>query len=146
MSKSFKITALDEIKEILTRFPEQPELRKAYEHADFLQRKRRRTDYYRLLDCSPIASEMEIKKAYKRKALELHPDRVAAGASPDAVREAQRSFQLLGEGLEILCDDFTRRLYDEGYDPAAIRERVEAAQRAAHRRGGGHHGRPPPHV
>ena len=81
---------------------------------------------------SSIASELEIKKAYKRKALELHPDKLPPGSSPKAQQQAQRQFQLLGEGLEILCDDFMRRLYDEGYDPEAIRQRVEAAKQAAH--------------
>ena len=36
-----------------------------------------------------------------------------------------------GEGLEVLTDDFQRKLYDEGYDKAAIAERVQAAARAA---------------
>ena len=91
---------------------------------------------------SPIASELEIKKAYKRKALVLHPDKLSPGSSPEEQQKGQRQFQLLGEGLEILCDDPMRRLYDEGYDPEAIRQRVEAAKQAAHRRGGGgyHHG------
>lgn len=133
-------TAMSEVKDVLSKFPEQPELQKAYEQADFLLRKSRRVDYYKLLDCSPIASEMEIKKAYKRRALELHPDRITAtGASEEKVLEAQKNFQLLGEGLEILCDDFMRKLYDKGYDVEAIRERVEAANQAAHRHRGGYH-------
>jgi curved DNA-binding protein CbpA len=93
------------------------------------------------MDVSSLASEVEIKKAYKRKALQLHPDKQPQDPKTQAV--AQAKFQLLGEGLELLCNEFTRTLYDEGYDPAAIRERVEAAQQAAHNpRGGrfGHHG------
>ncbi|KAL7536816.1 hypothetical protein ACHAXR_009937 [Thalassiosira sp. AJA248-18] len=138
-------TALNEVNDVLSKFPEQPELRKAHEQADFLLRKQRRTNYYELLDCSPIASEIEIKKAYKRKALQLHPDRIAPGSSQEKVAEAQRNFQLLGEGLEILCDDFMRKLYDDGYDSGAIRERVEAAKQAAHRHTGGYHHRPHHH-
>lgn len=125
-------TALNEVKDLLQKFPQDESLRKAYQQADFLLRKQRRVDFYALLGISSIASEMEIKKAYKRKALELHPDKLPPGSSPKKQKQAQEQFQLLGEGLEILCDDFMRRLYDDGYDPEAIRERVEAAKQAAH--------------
>ena len=37
----------------------------------------------------------------------------------------------LGEALEILGDEMRRKLYNEGYDKAAIEERVQAAARAA---------------
>ncbi|KAG7350699.1 chaperone protein DnaJ [Nitzschia inconspicua] len=132
-------TAMDEIKHLLQRFEQDDRLRKAYERADFLIRKKRRVDYYQLLDVPKIASAMEIKKAYKRRSLDFHPDRLPPGSSPEQQQEAQQKFQLLGEGLEILCDDFQRKLYDEGYDAAAIRERVEAANQAAHRHRGYNH-------
>jgi DnaJ family protein C protein 7 len=130
-------TALNEVKDLLRTFENEERLRKAYEKADFLLRKQRRTDFYKVLGVSPIASELEIKKGYKRKALELHPDKLPPGSSLEEQRKAQRRFQVLGEGLEILCDDFMRRLYDEGYDSEAIRQRVEAAKQAAHHHGGG---------
>jgi DnaJ homolog subfamily C member 7 len=110
-------------------------LRKAYEQAEFLVRKQKRPNYYELMGVSSIASELEIKKAYKKRAMELHPDKHATKSAAEQ-KESQKQFQLLGEGLEILCHEFTRQLYDEGYDPEAIRNRVEAAQQAAHH----HHG------
>jgi DnaJ family protein C protein 7 len=131
-------TALQEVQELLQKFPGDMKLRQAHEKADFLCRKAKRVDYYKLMAVSSIASEVEIKKAYKRKALEWHPDRHPP--APDKQAHAQKQFQLLGEGLEILCDDFTRRLYDEGYDLEQIRERVEAAKQAAHNPRYNHHG------
>lgn len=135
--------ALEQVKDLLQKWPQDHRLRQAYDRADFLVRRGKRVDFYKLLDVPSIASEMEIKKAYKRKALELHPDKLPPGSSPDEQRKAQRRFQQLGEGLEILCDDFQRKLYDEGYDSEAIRERVEAAKQAAHNHRGrypqGHH-------
>lgn len=125
-------TAMNEIQDLLRRLPQDDQLLKAYEKADFLLRKQKRVDFYKLMGVSSIASEMEIKKAYKRKALELHPDKLPPGASEEDQKRAQREFQNLQEGLEILCDDFMRKLYDEGYDPEAIRQRVEAAKQAAH--------------
>ncbi|GAX22669.1 DnaJ homolog subfamily C member 7 [Fistulifera solaris] len=108
-------------------------IRKAYETADFEVRKRKRPDFYAMLGVTSLASEREMKKAYRQKAMELHPDRMV-GQSEELQRSGQLAFQLLGEGLEILTDDFKRRLYDEGYDTEAIKERVEAAKRAAHGR------------
>ncbi|CAJ1942004.1 unnamed protein product [Cylindrotheca closterium] len=129
-------TAMEEIKDLLRRLPQEEQLQKAYVKADFLLRKQKRVDFYELLGVSSLASEMEIKKAYKRKALELHPDKLPPGSSEEVQKKGQQQFQLLGEGLEILCDDFMRKLYDEGYDPEAIRERVEAAKQAAHQHRG----------
>jgi len=131
--------ALEEVRELLRKFEQQQDLRRAYQQADFLVRKKRRVDYYQLLDVPSVASEMEIKKAYKRKALIFHPDKVPPGSSVKDQQHAQRQFQMLGEALEILCDDFQRRLYDEGYDSNAIRERVEAAKQAAHNHREKHH-------
>ena len=110
------------------------ELQNAYETAEFEVRKKKRPDYYKIFGVSKIASEIEIKKAYKEKAKEYHPDRYA-GKSVELKRDAEEKFKLLGAGLEILCDDFKRQLYDEGYDDKAIRERVEVAKRAAHHPG-----------
>ena len=59
-----------------------------------------------------------------------HPDKHTESA--EATAKAEAHFKLLGEALEILADDFTRRLYNEGYDKEAIAERVAAANRAAH--------------
>ena len=120
-------------------------IRKASENANFKVRLLKRPDFYKLFGVSQIASEMEIKKKYKVKALELHPDRYSGNKYTDDDRhKASEQFKLLGEGLEILCDDFKRKLYDEGFDQDAIRERVAMAEQAAHRKAG-HHGRNPHH-
>jgi DnaJ family protein C protein 7 len=116
-------------------------IRKAYEKADFEVRKHKRPDFYKMLGLSPVASEREIKKAYRQTALQMHPDRFVGDEYSTKEREqAKKDFQLLGAGLEILTDDFKRQLYDEGYDLKSIHERVEAAQRAAHQRSGHYHG------
>ena len=133
--------ALEEVQDLIHKFSLQNDdfLRRAYENADFLVRKERRTNFYKLWGVPSIASGMEIKKGYKQKALECHPDKVPPGSSEEERVRAQRKFHLLGVGLEILLYDFRRQLYDEGYDPASIRERVEAAKQAAHNHRSTHH-------
>jgi len=97
-------------------------VREVWEQVEHEVRKKRRVDYYKLFDLPTVCSEMEIKKQYKVKALELHPDKWME-AGEEERKEAEEKFKLLGEGLEILTDDFKRQLYDEGYDREAIEER-----------------------
>eukprot|EP00040_Diaphanoeca_grandis_P032608 m.198119 g.198119 ORF g.198119 m.198119 type:complete len:602 (+) comp32680_c0_seq2:305-2110(+) len=113
-------------------------IRHAAFKADFELRKSKRPDYYALLQIPSVSTEGEIKRAYKDRALQVHPDKHAMKAKKE-VEKAATEFKLLSEGLEILGDPMKRQLYDEGYDKAAIDERVQAAQRAARRDDHGSH-------
>jgi molecular chaperone DnaJ len=64
-------------------------------------------DFYATLGISRDASAEEIKKAYRKKALECHPDRNQG----DPKAEAQ--FKLVSEAYEVLSDDNRRRVYDQ---------------------------------
>jgi len=135
--------ALDEASDLMQKWGSSDDrIRKAYDKADFEVRKSNRPDFYTMLGIPSIASEREIKKAYRQAALDMHPDRFSSNQYTEERRkQAIQEFHLLGEGLEMLTDDFKRQLYDEGYDLEAIKERVEAAQRAAHMRPDHYHGR-----
>ncbi|THH20930.1 hypothetical protein EW146_g499 [Bondarzewia mesenterica] len=60
------------------------------------------TKFYDLLDVPPDASEADLKKAYRKKALRLHPDK---GGDPDMFKEVTHAY-------EILSDSQKRSIYD----------------------------------
>ncbi|WPT18200.1 Chaperone protein dnaJ 72 [Picochlorum sp. SENEW3] len=64
-------------------------------------------DPFRVLGIDPSASKEDIKKAYRRKVLECHPDR--HHGSPDSVRQnAEKQFTAVSEAYEQLINQRTR--------------------------------------
>src|SRR5208337_3540389 len=72
-------------------------------------------DYYEMLSVSPDASAEEIKKAYRKLALETHPDRNPGNAG------AEERFKKINEAYGVLSDSGKRTQYDQyrrlGYQP-----------------------------
>ena len=66
-------------------------------------------DYYRTLGLTLEASEQDIKKAYRRLAMQYHPDR--NGGNP----ESEEHLKEINEAYQILGDEEKRRLYDLQY-------------------------------
>ena len=70
-----------------------------------------KTDYYELLGVERHAADDEIKKAYRRKALELHPDRNYGN-----VENATKLFAEIQSAYEVLSDPQERAWYDSHRD------------------------------
>ena len=63
-------------------------------------------DYYEVLNVANTATKEEIKRAYRKLALQYHPDR---NKSPSA----EEKFKEISEAYAVLSDDEKRAQYDQ---------------------------------
>ena len=82
-------------------------------------------DYYKVLDVPKTATEVDIKKAYRRLAMKYHPDRNPGD------HEAEERFKEAKEAYEVLTDAQKRAAYDQyghaGVEAAAAGARGRAS-------------------
>lgn len=69
-------------------------------------------EYYTRLAVNQNASLDDIKKAYKKRSLQLHPDRLAQ-RGVQITPEHNQEFQKLKEAYDVLSDPRKRKLYDK---------------------------------
>jgi curved DNA-binding protein len=65
-------------------------------------------DYYRILGVPKNASDAEIKKAYRKLAMQYHPDR-----NPGKEKWANEKFKEINEAYGVLGDPQKRKQYDQ---------------------------------
>lgn len=70
-------------------------------------------DYYEILGISKNATPAEIKKAYRKKAIEHHPDKNPGN------KAAEDKFKKAAEAYEILSNENKKARYDQ-YGHAAF--------------------------
>src|SRR3989344_384803 len=67
-----------------------------------------KSDYYDILGVDKNATADEIKKSYRRQALEWHPDRHS-----DNKEAAEKRFKEINEAYQVLSDSNKRQAYDQ---------------------------------
>jgi len=65
-------------------------------------------DYYHILGVSRNASDEQLKKAYRKLAMQYHPDR-----NPDKEKWANEKFKEINEAYAVLGDPQKRKQYDQ---------------------------------
>ena len=128
--------AVLELEECINKGPgaEDRTVHERLKEAQFAVKKSKRVDLYKLLNIENpnTCTEAEIKKAYKKRAMTLHPDK-QHDKSDEEKKKAEEDFKKCGEAMEILTDPYTKQLWDEGHDLDSIKEKVEMRKQ----RGGG---------
>lgn len=125
------------------------ELRQKIKEAKLAAKKASRKDFYKILGVDRGADDRTIKKAYRKLALELHPDKVQGDEKEKEKAEAR--FKDVGEAYAVLSDPQKRERFDQGLDvETGMPMDMEGGFRGAdmsdifqmfmHSQGGGHQG------
>lgn len=103
--------AVEDLKSAAQQSPQDMNIREALMRAEKALKMSKRKDWYKILGVSKIASISEIKRAYKKLALQWHPDK-----NVDNREEAENKFREIAAAYEVLGDDDKRARYDRGED------------------------------
>ncbi|KAI0080128.1 DnaJ-domain-containing protein [Panus rudis PR-1116 ss-1] len=71
------------------------------------------TNLYEVLGIQKNASPEDVRKAYRKRALQTHPDRLPQGTTPEQKDKAEEQFRLVNNAYEVLNDQRNRELYDK---------------------------------
>ena len=93
--------------------PDDSSIKGQYRNAKLELKKASRKCLYKMLAVSRKASDVEIKKAYRKMALQYHPDR-HSGACDEEKADMEIKFKEIGEAFEILSDPQKKQRWDSG--------------------------------
>ena len=80
-------------------------LREGLHRAEHALKLSKRKDWYKILGLSNTASAADIKRAYKKLALQWHPDK-----NQDNKEEAENKFREVAEAYEVISTHWAKKL------------------------------------
>ena len=86
-------------------------MRDKLNEAEVALKRSKEKDYYKILGVKRDATEKEIKKAYRKLALQWHPDK-----HKEDKEVAEEKFKEIAEAYEVLSNEESRAKYDRGED------------------------------
>eukprot|EP00199_Chlamydomonas_sp_CCMP681_P002583 CAMPEP_0119106144 /NCGR_PEP_ID=MMETSP1180-20130426/3918_1 /TAXON_ID=3052 ORGANISM="Chlamydomonas cf sp, Strain CCMP681" /NCGR_SAMPLE_ID=MMETSP1180 /ASSEMBLY_ACC=CAM_ASM_000741 /LENGTH=339 /DNA_ID=CAMNT_0007091397 /DNA_START=161 /DNA_END=1180 /DNA_ORIENTATION=- len=89
-------------------------------------------DLYEVLQVPKGANDAQIKRSYRKLALQYHPDKVSGGE--EEKQEAAKKFQEVNHAYEVLSDTEKRQIYDR-YGEDGLKQ--HAGQQGGRQGGGG---------
>lgn len=107
--------AVSDLERAAQMAPQDRRVHEALNNARRAAKRDSRKDYYKILGVAPNAKETEIKRAYKKLALQYHPDKTAH-LSTEEQASAEKTFREIAEAYEVLSDTEKREKYDRGED------------------------------
>lgn len=105
-------------------------IRELVQRTETLLKRANEVDYYKVLAVSRSADPRAIKKAYRRAALEWHPDKAP---SEDVREQYDTKFKEINLAYEVLSDPEKKGRYDRGED---VDQPQQQQQRGGHPFGG----------
>lgn len=79
------------------------------EQIEIVRRIRKTKDYYEILGLSKTCSEGEVRKAYRKFSLKVHPDKNSAPGAEEAFKAVSKAFQV--NAVQLLLNHLFRMIY-----------------------------------
>jgi len=106
--------AVNDFRSALERDEDFQRAKEGMQRAQKLQKQAKKRDYYKILGVKRSANKKEINKAYKKLAMQWHPDKFQ---SEEDKKVAEKKFMDIAAAKEVLTDEEMRQKYDQGEDP-----------------------------
>ncbi|KAE8798387.1 DnaJsubfamily C member 3 [Hordeum vulgare] len=103
--------AVEDLKDAAQKSPQDMAIREALMKAERQLKLSKRKDWSKILGISKTTSATDIKRAYKRLAVQWHPDK-----NVENHEEAENMFREIAAAYEVLSDEDKRVRYDRGED------------------------------
>ncbi len=104
-----------DFQKVKEREPTNQEANKCLEEAKKEEKKAKKRDYYQILGLNKDATDVEIKKAYKKLAIKWHPDK--NNQSEESKKLAEKTFRDINDAYTVLNDPKKKQMFDSGVDP-----------------------------